>query len=759
MNRMFNSKKILTFGAAAAMTASAAFAAAPGNRTMYAFTLGTAELANENIEYDWGFVSYPFDPTETDGYVGATMLQSYSETPTRGIYAGAGVDGLIYACEYEAAGLMESPVPTYFVVYNTFNGLREEIGLWNPEQTDFKVQDMTWSEKDQKMYAVGYEKSSFGLYEVDLKTGKFTFLGKPANGGATIAAAPNGDLYSLNSSGALYIIKPDERFKASFVMNTGLSGMLNHQSMEFDKASGKLYWISNTQEHYIQAGDQKIKDGYEDSWLQEIDVNAKTIREVSKVGINARIVALHIPSCERLDAPAAPSNVKSEYAENGDLKATLSWKNPETAFDGGELGSLYGFYVYRNGEKVYDSYADKNNGPFNKGEEMSWTDTTIPAHGEYRYDVVFVGAKGDGAKGTVYQYIGPDAPGFVSHIKGEVADGAKSITLTWDAPTAGRHLGAYDASKTLYKVVRNDGTVVADKLTECKATDADFVRVMQYTYTVTAYNESGASDLLSGSFILGPALRLPQEFTFEDNTKTQNLWSYEDINNDGFSWMFNTTLGQQAFGDYESCAEYLVSPGMGNGGKANEWLLTPPMKIEAGIEYEITLSTRSYTQDQFEIWMGNKNESAAMTEKLGEFSIDHDPNNADIDPAVGTVAFRRRSVAIPVQTEDATKCFGIHLTTDTSNITHSFFQINGVYVGEKGEYSSGVEDIIADASEAQISLNGKVLTIFGSFKSADLYDLNGRKVLSTESAIVDLSSFATGVYVLSIDGNSFKLAL
>ncbi|MDE6338325.1 MAG: choice-of-anchor J domain-containing protein, partial [Muribaculaceae bacterium] len=736
--------KLLNLGAATLFAASAAFAA-PGNRVCYAYTLGSAEFADATKDYDYGFVAYPFDPSEDDAEITGTMLDSYYADHSKGVFAGAGVDGILYACEYTMAS--GAPVPSDFVMYNTFNGTKESIGLWNPMYTAFKPQDMTWSEKDQKMYALGFEQGTSALYEVDLNTAKFTLVCYIKNGGGTLAAAPDGTLYSLSSSGVLYTINP-QTGSASKVMDTGLGSMLSNQSMEFDKASGLLYWVSSTSGH---------PQGYENSWLQEIDVEKKTIRQVGTVGIGARILALHIPSAADLLAPAAPQNVKSEPATDGSLSATISWINPETTLNGSaDLGTLYGYVITRNGEIV--KTANTTEGTFTPGELSSWVDNTIPATGEYRYDIYFFNAKGNGAKGTVYQYIGPDAPGYVSGIKGEVGNNMRSLKLSWNAPTAGYHLGAFDPSSVKYKVVRSDNVVVSDALTECSITDEDFIRVMKYSYTVTAYNDHGSCNVQSGEFILGPAFELPFEQTFEDDARVQNLWTAEDANDDGFTWYFNTTLGQAAFGDFESAAEYIVSPGLGNSnnGSADEWLISPPLAFEAGVDYEVTVSSRSYTTDQMEIWLGDKNYSADMTTKAGDISIVHDPENPDIDPALGTVAFRRRSVALPSFAEDAIKCIGLHLVTVHPD--HAFLQINGIYVGEKGEFS-GVEDILASAEKVNISLSGKSLAIFGSFRAADLYDLSGRKVLSTASAVVDLSLLPAGVYVLNVDGNSFKLAL
>ncbi|MDE7414629.1 MAG: choice-of-anchor J domain-containing protein [Muribaculaceae bacterium] len=741
---MINHYRLFNLAASALITATA-FCAAPGNRVFYGFSLGSAEFADGTKDYDYGFVSYPFDPTESEAEIFGKILDSYYDTPSTGVFAAAGVDGLIYACEYTVSGTMSSPIPGDLVVYNTFNGLKETIGSWERPGTNFKPQDMSWSEKDRKMYAVGFEGGQSGLYELDLKTAEFSKICTIMNGGGTIAVHPNGTIYSLSTSGTLYTLDP-ESGKAVKVMDTKLSGMMNNQSMEFDRATGLLYWVSSTNSH---------PQGYENSWLEEINVNEGTIREIGSVGITARFTGLHIPSAENLLAPAAPTDIKSVAAGDGSLSATISFTAPDFTLNGSkDLGTLYGYVINRNGEKIMAS-----TGTVAPGEKLEYTDPSVPETGNYRYDIYFYNGKGNGAKGTVFQYIGPDAPGKPTAIKTDVADDMRSLVLSWDAPEVGRHLGAYNPENTTYTVIRNDNLVVAKDIKECTVTDTEFVRVMKYNYVITASNEQGSSDATSGNVILGPGFEIPFEQTFENDAQVQNLWTSVDANNDGFSWMFNTTLGQMAFGDYEAAAEYIVSPPLGNSenGSADEWLISPPLKFEADMEYEVAISSRSFSTDQIEFYIGKKNTVEAMTEKIGELSITHDPENPDIEPTTGTVAFRIRGVEIPVFDKDETRCIGIRLVT--KHPTHGYIQINGIYVDEKGTYTNGITEVETSDNNVTISLQGRTLAIFGSFRLAEVYDLNGRKMKSTDSAVMDLTDLTDGVYVVKIDGKGFKLAL
>ena len=755
---MFNRYKFLTLGAAALMTVSAfsQITATHGNRVIYGYSMGSAEFATAD-GYDCGFVHYPFNPAQEGGLIKGEVLDSYLDSSYIGVYAGTGVEGLLYAVEYEFTTSLTQPMATNLVCYNVFNGLKEVIGQWNPDQTDFKPQDMSYNEADGKIYAVGYEGSQSGLYTLDPSTAKFTLVTKLNHTMATLAIDPSsGKFYTLDSEGNLFTINPENGL-ATYEMGTPLGTMYSNQSMTFDKATGLLYWASVTESH---------PQGYENCFLQEIDIEKGTIREIGQLGIGNRMLALYLPSADNILSVAAPE-VLVEPSADGAYKATLTFAAPSTTLNGTELdgsasfGTIYGYQIFRNygdelnfKEPIYTNMS----GNIAPGQVITWEDTDFPEEGMYRYDVAFVNGVGLGAKGTYYQWIGPDAPAKVSNIKGDVINHMAGITLTWDAPTTGRHLGAFDPEKTTYTIVRlPDNVTVAKDIKETTYTDNSLRRLLKYQYNIVATNEIGESqDALSDSYILGPALEIPFDQSFEDAAQVQNYWTAIDGNNDGYTWLFNTTLGQAAFGDAESTAEYVVSPGLGNSGvgSADDWLISPPLKFEADKEYEITISSRTYTTDQVDIYMGDLNTGAAMTEKAGEIRIENDPDHPVINPVTGTQAFELHSVLLPKVKEDAIRCVGIHLVT--KHESHNFFQINNIHIGAPG---SGVTDADAVGENVKLSVNNKVVAIFGDFRQADVYDMSGRKVVSTSSAFIDMNNFAGGVYVIVVDGRSFKLAL
>lgn len=181
----------------------------PGNRVFYGFNLGSAEWSDGAAKtYDCGFVSYPFDLSEK-----GTVLDSYLSSPNTGAYAGGGKDGIIYAVLYEYTTSTEQPTATDLVSYNTYNGLTEVIGKWNPEQTGFKPQDMTYDPVSGKMYSLGFDNGVSGLYEVDLTNATFTHICDLQGGGGTLAADAKGVLWTLDSNGTLYYINTNDQGK------------------------------------------------------------------------------------------------------------------------------------------------------------------------------------------------------------------------------------------------------------------------------------------------------------------------------------------------------------------------------------------------------------------------------------------------------------------------------------------------------------------------------------------------------------------
>lgn len=681
-------------------------------------------------DYEYGFAEQYFDYT-----LDSEQIYSLKDGRNVSLYAGAAIDGIIYGCEYQFTNSMENPTPIDFIAYNIYTGRIESLGQWNDNPTStFKPTDMTYDYSSKTMYAVGYELGTAAIYTVDITNGKFTHV-RDIEGAGTLAANAKGELYTISHDGWLKKINLSNG-NLENVFNTGLTSMGSSQTMEFDLTTGNLYWASNTMS----------RDNCENVWLQEIDMSDPdniTIRELGRLGKNAMFRALYIPYADSLDAPAAPTEIKATTDPSDPGKAILTWRNPDKTFSGADLDNLLGVVIFRDGVQCkYFSTADVT-----KGANMSWTDDAIPANGEYRYDIVAFNEYGNGAKGVAYQYIGKDSPAQVTNISCEVQDGCGSALLSWNAPEIGAHGCDIDGSELSYTVIRRpDNLTVAENIKATEFRDENFRRLLRYYYEIECSNGVGkASTAKSADFVAGPALEIPFEEQFEDVEAMNNQWSNYDANNDMYSWLFGTTLGHSTFGDYESAAEYILSPTSVDETvkDADEWLITPPIEFSSDKEYDVVVSARSISAEDLEIAFGKNNTVEAMS-KVGEITV----TPAGLDETTGTMKIVNYIVTLPKVDENTIGCAGVHLVSAIPFNLNSYLQINAVRVVEKGTFSS-VSDIESDG--VALTLSGRVLIIDGDFTEARIYGINGSLACETTAGNIDLSNLQQGVYIVAVD--------
>lgn len=709
------------------------------NRDFYGYFLSNASFSNGS-GYGYGKTSF------------SDMSQSELMLPQSdglGVFAAGAVDGVIYACQYSFISSLEGTRPMAMVAYNIYTGAFNEIGQWDPKnENTWKPTDMSYDYKNGKMYALVAESMVGGyLCEVNLETAEFTRL-VPVEHGSVLAISPKGDFYTIDVLGGLYQIDPATG-KCTLVMQTGLEYLSSMQTMEFDRTSGKLYWAAATRSYEIG-----------ETFMQEIDIEAKTIKNLGKFGSQTRFMGLFIPYASSFNAPAAPANVKLTPAEPTVLKATLTWENPTTTFGGEPLNGLNGIAIMRNGQEIH--YFDSAEA----GKAMSWTDENVPADGYYRYDVVATNGSGDGAKGTYFAYVGYDAPGKVGNPTCTVAPDYMSINLKWDAPATGAHQGGFEKDGITYKITRRpDNRVVAENLKTTTFNDSDLRRMLRYWYDIEAINEKGSSLTTTGSFIAGGTLEVPVQEEFIDMDDFHNKWTAVDYNGDAFTWSFNTTLGPQVFGDLESGAEYILSPTSADQflePSADEWLISPPVKFEAGKDYEFTFMIRTFVDEQIQIYYGHTNTPDGMLddgELIENYEIKPD---GKINETTGGIAFQTFHAALPAMTDGEIGCVALNLVTPVDiEMPLSYLQINKMFIDEAGKHGQ-LNNVVAEP-EVSYSLTDRTLTVIGNFSGISVTTASGATVATSATAVTDLSALPAGMYVISVNTpagtESFKVVL
>lgn len=310
------------------------------------------------------------------------LTLSYPYQQPLGIYGGACVENVYYACEY-TYNSYGSPTAGDFISYNMETGKKKIIGKYANDNDQFRIQGMTYDYNSETLYAVGYENGESSLYTFDKEKGtrqKVVTLSEKGVG--TLAADLDGKLYTIGQNGMLYRIDKTSGELTS-VCETDYKGMISNQTMEFDHTTGLLYWASLTYS----------KDGGTNIYLLQFDLKKSPVevKEIGKLGENACLLAMYIPFVKAGEgAPAAPSDVSIEPDKTGKNNAKITWKNPTKTFGGDDLSNLKSITIKRNGTIIANIPAT------GVGEIMNYEDNEIGNNGEYKYTIYATNQIGDG---------------------------------------------------------------------------------------------------------------------------------------------------------------------------------------------------------------------------------------------------------------------------------------------------------------------------------------------------------------------------
>lgn len=207
--------------------------------------------------------------------------------------------------------------------------------------------------------------------------------------------------------------------------------------------------------------------------------------------------------------------------------------------------------------------------------------------------------------------LGDDAPATVNNITSKVED--NEVTLSWTAPTESRFADfgtTVDLSNVTYTVVRdNDGKKVATDIQETTCKDEiESDEFTAYTYTIYA-SSNGVKGLgaKSDNVYGGKYLALPYTNNF-DNNKCLDGFTVLNVDNNGTyrTWQYNSYY-------------FLVWSGSGS---ANDWLITPPVRMSKGELYEILANIDG--NGIFEIAYGKNPTPEGMTHMVTELRRTND---------------------------------------------------------------------------------------------------------------------------------------
>lgn len=189
--------------------------------------------------------------------------------------------------------------------------------------------------------------------------------------------------------------------------------------------------------------------------------------------------------------PYSVTNLSIDH-NNAALIATINWTNPTLMANQQPLTELWGVKIYRDGTLV----GTVTNVTI--GQPSTYNDNTVPAAGEYVYELVPYNSHGDGVPEDGTAWIGLDQPSLPSSFTA-VPNQQELLecTLNWSEPFNGAHSAYWPAGSWIgQKIYRNN--VLLTTLVGNATTFLDNTIPSEgfYTYGLSYYNNSGEGPVL-----------------------------------------------------------------------------------------------------------------------------------------------------------------------------------------------------------------------------------------------------------------------
>lgn len=575
--------------------------------------------------------------------------------------AGAFANGIYYVYRYTPG---DNATPVDFGTVNLTTGAFSKIADYSRLNALFA--DMTFDYSTQTMYAIANVGSSkvSTLITVDLANGDVHNVATLKEKFVTLACSYDGQLYAIKGDdGYLYKINK-KNGEIESIGYTFEEPAEYFQSMEFDHSTETLYWAANTI--------------YEEGFLTIVNTTSGNSERTGTISENAQVVGLHIPFARIADkAPAAVEGLTVTPAAEGALSATLSWTNPSLTYDKKNNTTITRVDIFRDNALV-----ESVNSP-TPGAQSTWTDANVPTSGRHEYKVLAVNDEGDGEPSVQTAYIGHDTPKAPT---GAIVSKINETTLKvdWTAPTDGQNGGWVDQASLRYRVKRlTDNTMVAENLASTTYTDI-VDKLNTYSYEIEAYTADGnGGKVTTNKVAAGPAITVPYNCSFATDGDF-GLWTVIDANNDDYTWTRETTL---AAAKYYANEDYETS--------ADDWLISSPIALNAGVQYRLRFKAKSYDESYPEhvaVHLGKGKTVEAMTTKLNDFKVE-------------TYEMRQYEVTLPLIADDGNYNIGFHCHSQAPNGFILYITDVELSMMTTGNFKGTVTDGITPVENAKIYID------------------------------------------------------
>lgn len=261
---------------------------------------------------------------------------------------------------------------------------------------------------------------------------------------------------------------------------------------------------------------------------------------------------IYITETASAAGPAAVSGLAAVASEGGKMEATLNFTLPEKDYSGGKLSAISKVEIYRGADSTTPVGTLTGVTP---GQKCSWTDTSAE-QGDNLYRVVAFNGDARGVEASVSVYVGYDTPLPVTGAVATTDDGY-NVNLRWEAPVKGVLGGDLIPSELSYRVLANDGTVLADGIKECSFTDTRYEQAttqrMVYYQIHAVYGPHESAPVLTDFIITGPDYGVPFEESFAASSLDNTPWILSTLTgNVSGCWGLGATATNIAATPYDS---------------------------------------------------------------------------------------------------------------------------------------------------------------------------------------------------------------
>lgn len=349
--------------------------------------------------------------------------------------------------------------------------------------------------------------------------------------------------------------------------------------------------------------------------------------------------------------------------------------------------------------------------------------------------------------------------GGVSAITGLASGCGLSATTAITVDISNFGVNAISGFPVSYTI--NGGTPV----TETYSATINAGATASYTFTATAdLSAPGAYAIAASTGIAGDANAANDgSATSITNVTPNNLssaltmgfepgesladWSIEDGNADGVSWEILAPINTYP----HNGTQCMRKPGSGLGAipEDNDWLFVPCLDLAAGTTYSLDCWYKNFdliAPCQFEVFVGNANNGAAMTQALIQ------------PPVPADTAYHQGTTTFTVATS-GTYYVGFHAFMPTGLGGSSSLRIDDINISEivgiKDNSLSSSVSIYPNPTSDVINITSKIQ---GNV-TVELFNAIGQQVYSSNfnqpfKTVVDVSHYAQGVYTVKLSSDN-----